>query len=226
MKNMIAVAFLIIFGADFLNSQTQDFGMWNTISVNKEFSKKVSAGIDQEIRWRDNLTTLNLIYTNVGVTYKFTNWFKLSLVYRFIDKNKEDFTWGVRHRIYSDASFKVKPGKFNLSYRARYQIEWRAAGYELIHGNVPESYLRNQFKIGYKLSDQIEPYVGTELRFQIRNPRVPYRNGFDRSRIFAGVNYEFNNKSVLGAYFLNQLEWNVVNPETLYILGIEYTFNI
>ncbi|MFM2016680.1 MAG: hypothetical protein RL007_336 [Bacteroidota bacterium] len=226
MKKLIAAALLIFSGANFLNAQTQDFGMWNTISVNKEFNKKLSAGIDQEIRFRDNLSTLNLVYTNVGLTYKLSDNFKFSAVYRFIDKHKDDFTWGVRHRIYFDAAVKVKPGNFNFSYRARYQIEWRGAGYEQIHGNVPEIYFRNLFKLGYKVGESWEPYLGSEIRFQIQNPRIPYHNGFDRTRFIGGLNYELNKHHTIGTYFLYQKEWNVSDPETLHILGIEYTFNI
>jgi hypothetical protein len=217
----------LVFGFTFsASSQTQDFGMWNTISVNKEITNKLTLGLDQEIRFRDNLSTLNLVYTNIGLTYKLNDYLKFSAVYRFIDKHKDDFTWGVRHRIYFDAAVKIKPGKFNLSYRARYQVEWRGAGYEQIHGNVPEIYLRNLFKIGYKLNDSWEPYVGSEIRFQIQNPRIPYHDGFDRTRFMGGLNYEVNKLHVFGLYFLIQKEWNVINPETLNILGIEYTFNI
>lgn len=226
MKKLIAAAILIFFGANFLSAQTQDFGMWNTISVNKDLSDKLTFGLDQEIRFRDNLSTLNLVYTNVGLTYKLNSNFKFSAVYRFIDKHKDDFSWGVRHRIYFDAAIKVKPGNFNFSYRARYQLEWRGAGYELIHGKVPEVYFRNLFKLGYKLNDNWEPYLGSEIRFQIRNPRIPYHNGFDRTRMIGGLNYEVNKHHVIGTYFLYQKEWNVSDPETLHILGIEYTFNI
>ncbi len=226
MKKLIAAALLIFSGANFLNAQTQDFGMWNTISVNKEITNKLVLGLDQEIRFRDNLSTLNLVYTNVGLTYKFTDNFKFSAVYRFIDKHKDDFSWGVRHRIYFDAAVKVKPGNFNFSYRARYQMEWRGAGYEQYQGSVPEIYFRNLFKVGYKLNDSWEPYLGSEIRFQIQNPRIPYHNGFDRTRFIGGINYEFNKHHTIGTYFLLQKEWNVSDPETLHILGIEYTFNI
>lgn len=226
MKKLIAAALLICSGANFLTAQTQDFGMWNTISVNKELTKKLTLGVDQEVRFRDNLSTLNLVYTNVGLTYKFTDYFKFSAVYRFIDKHKDDLSWGVRHRVYFDAAVKVKPGNFNFSYRARYQVEWRGAGYEAIHGNVPEIYFRNLFKLGYKVGESLEPYLGSEIRFQINNPRIPYHNGFDRTRFIGGLNYEVNKHHTFGVYFLLQKEFNVIDPETLNILGIEYTFNI
>lgn len=209
-----------------LNAQTEDLGMWNTFSINKDIGDKFSVGIDQEFRLRDNLSTVNLLYTNFGASYKVTDFFKVSMTYRFIDKHKDDLSWGIRHRVYTDLTFKLRPAKFTISYRARLQAEWRGAGYDDKYGTVPEIYMRNQIKIGYRLTDKIEPYIGDEVRWQIQNPRIPYHNTIDRTRVFGGVNYEFNPRNTVGAYFLYQHEFNVNDPETLYIIGLEYTLNL
>lgn len=222
-KFLIALLFGCLFTPAF--AQTSDFGMWNTISINKSIGDKFGIGIDQEIRFRDNLSTLNLVYTNVGVNYKATDWFKIALVYRFIDKHKDDFTWGVRHRVFTDLTFKIKPGNFAFSYRARFQMEWRGIGYDASLGNAPEVFLRNQVKAAYKGAGDFEPYAGIEVRWQIQNPRIPYHQSIDRARYFAGVNYEINKKNVVGTYFLVQKEVNVMDRQSLYIWGLEYTYN-
>lgn len=209
-----------------VGAQRSDLGMWNTLSVNKEITDKLSVGIDQELRLRDNFNTLNLVYTNFGASYKVTDWFKFSLTYRFTDKHKDDLSWGIRHRIMTDLLLKIKPGDFSVSYRARFQWEWRGAGYSDRYGKVPEIFMRNQIKISYKATKKLEPYVGDEIRWQIQNPRIPYHNTIDRTRVFAGVNYEINKKNTIGAYFLYQIEFNVNDPETLYIIGLEYTLNL
>jgi long-subunit fatty acid transport protein len=200
--------------------------MWNTLSVNKEFTDKFSVGIDQELRLRDNLSTINLIYTNVGASYKVNDYFKVGLVYRFIDKHKDDFTWGVRHRGYIDLTFRVKPADFTISYRARFQSEWRGYGYEGIYGRVPEIFMRNQVKIAYKINDNISPYIGSEVRWQIQNPRIPYHQSIDRGRFFAGINYEFNKHHTIGSYYLLQKEVNVMDRSTVHVWGLEYTINL
>lgn len=223
--NRFCLALSVLFALG-LNAQTEDLGMWNTFSLNKDLGDKFSVGIDQELRLRDNLSTINLVYTNFGASYKLTDYFKVGLTYRFIDKHKDDLSWGIRHRGYIDLTFKVKPAKFTISYRARFQMEWRGAGYADDYGYVPEIYLRNQVKIAYKATDKIEPYIGDEVRWQIQNPRIPYHNSIDRTRAFAGVNYEINKHNTVGAYFLYQHEFNVNDPETLYIIGLEYTLNL
>ncbi|HTF02583.1 MAG TPA: DUF2490 domain-containing protein [Bacteroidia bacterium] len=225
MRQFFALLF-VIFTCAGVHAQNSDFGMWNTLSINKKINDKFSLGIDQEFRLRDNLSTVNLLYTNFGVSYKPTDFLKISLVYRFIDKHKEDLSWGIRHRVFADFVFKVKPGDFTLSYRARFQAEWRGAGYDATYGNVPEIFMRNMIKAAYKEAGDFEPYAGVEVRWQIQNPRIPYHHTIDRGRFFAGVNYEINKRNVIGTYFLVQKEVNVNDRQSLYIWGLEYTINL
>lgn len=225
LKKLLLIIPVLLLGR-VASAQTEDFGSWMTVSFNKGIVGNLQFNFDQELRLRNNLTDLNLIYTNLGLTYKVNKAFRVATVYRFIDKHKDDGTWGIRHRGYVDLIFRFKPAKFTIGYRARFQSEWRGAGYTGEFGRVPEVYIRNLFKIGYKINDQFSPYVGSELRWQVQNPRIPYHDGFDRTRFMAGTDYNFNDNNTLGLYFLLQKEWNVVDPETLYILGIEYSFSM
>ena len=224
MKRCLALfVFLFLLRPGF--SQTEDLGSWLTFSVNKGITNKLSFGFDQELRLKDNISNINLLYTNLGLSYKFTKYFKFAATYRFIDKHKGDDTYGIRNRIMADFIFRVKPGKFTLGYRARFQSEWRGAGYGSDMGNVPEIFLRNLFKVSYKLGDHFAPYLGTELRWQLQNPKIPWGNGFDRTRFIAGTDYNINKRNTAGAYFLLQKEWNVNDPQTLYIIGLEYSIS-
>jgi hypothetical protein len=209
-----------------LAAQHSDLGNWNTFSFNKDVSKKLTLNFDQELRFRNNLTRLNLLYTNVGVTYKINKSVRIAGVYRFIAKYKDDDLWGFRHRLYADLILKHRPGRFAFVYRSRMQWEWRGAGYSSEYGRVPEIYWRNLFKASYKLNDLVSPYLGTELRVQLQNPRIPYHNGFDRTRFMGGIDIQLNKISTLGIYYLLQKEWNVIDPETLNIIGLEYSISI
>lgn len=225
---MLRLRFLIFisFFSCALQAQRSDLGLWTTLSVNKDIGKKLVFNFDQEFRVRDNLTTINLFYTNVGLTYKFNKNFRLAGTYRMINKHKEDGFWGIRHRLYADVIARLKPGRFTIAYRSRLQYEWRGYGYSAQFGNVPESYWRNLFKGSYKLNELFSPYLGAELRWLIHDPRVAYHKGFDRTRFIGGLDYSINKMQQIGFYGLVQKEWNISDPETLYIIGIEYTINI
>jgi long-subunit fatty acid transport protein len=223
-KRLLAI-FALTFSVS-VCAQRSDFQMWNTLSINKEITDKFTVGIDQELRLRDNLSTLHMLYTNVGMSYKFNDHFKASLVYRFIDRHKEDLTWGIRHRIYTDLIFRIKPADFTFAYRARFQAEWRAQGYTGEFAGVPEVYMRNQVKAAYKATSDLEPYLGIEVRWQLQNARIPYHESVDRARYFAGVNYEINKHNTVGTYFLIQKEVNVIDRQSLCVWGLEYTINL
>lgn len=226
MKRFLPSLFIFLFTLPAF-SQTEDLGSWMTFGFNKGITKKIGFQLDQEFRIKDNLSSINLFYTNVGFNYKPEKFIKVAVVYRMINKRKEDGSYGLRSRIYTDVTLKSKPtDKLTLSYRARLQAEWRQAGYANDVGNIPEVYLRNLFKIGYEIGPRTTPYIATELRWQLQNPRVPWGNGFNRQRIIGGIDYKLNDLHTFGAYFLNQRESNVNDPQTLYIIGLEYTLSI
>jgi hypothetical protein len=87
-------------------------------------------------------------------------------------------------------------------------MEWerRGTGYDKKWGTVSEIYWRNLFKLGYKLNELLYPYLGAELRVQFQNPRIPYHNGFENSRFFAGTNLQLTNRQTLGFYYLFKKE--------------------
>ena len=89
------------------------------------FSKELSVGIDEEIRFKDDISRLNLFYTNFGVSYKLIKNLKISLVYRLIEKFEADNTFSFRNRLMLDIGYKYKINNLTLSYRNRIQSELR-----------------------------------------------------------------------------------------------------
>lgn len=212
------------------HAQTQDFGNWNTFSLNKDLGKKLTVGGDLELRFSDNLSRFNLFYINLGASYKITKWMRVAGVYRFIDKYKDDNTFGFRHRLYGDLVLrhKILDDRLSLTARSRMQWEWRAAGYGSEAQGVPEIFWRNKFDVKYEATDKIYPYVSVETRWQIQNPRFSYNDGctFDRHRIFFGSDYKITDVITLGLYYMRQTEVNVADPESLNIIGLEYTISL
>ena len=227
-SKLIKFIFLCLAGFGNCHAQTQpDAGMWNTFSLEKEITKKFSVGVDEELRLRDNLGQLNLLYTNLGVNYKPIKGIKLAFTYRLIEKYiGENIPFSFRDRLMLDASYKYKIDNWAFSYRARFQAEVRDY-YSSRKGKIPEWYWRNKFEIKYDLTKKYEPYIGTEIRYQIKDPRNPISNeGWHRIRAFAGVDYNINKNNSFGIYYLIQTEFGVVNPQNLYILGLQYSLTL
>lgn len=210
------------------SAQENDFGMWNTFDVEYQITPKFSAIATEELRFKENLTRLNLLYTNLGVSFRLNKHLKISPVYRFIQKANDDGSMGLKHRLMLDVAFKTKFSIVAFTTRTRLQAEVAYPGADAL-GDVFEYYWRQKFDFKFDIgSPHFTPYVGTELRIQFSTPHIKEFQdfGFSRTRVYAGCNYEINKRNEVGAYFLTQYDFQVNDPTTLYILGLEYSITL
>jgi len=225
-KKNVLILFIglwVIYSSAF--SQSPNVGLWNTFSIEKELSKKFSVGLDEEIRLQDDYSRLNLLYTNVGVSYKPLKRLKIGLTYRLIEKLQDD-KFNFRHRLMLDLSYKYKIRWLTFYYRSRLQSEikdFNSTGQE----KKPEWFWRNKFEIKYLFKNKYSPNCGVEFRYQIKNPKHPeYDNGWRRARLFGGLDYYINKNNVIGLYYLVQREYNLLDKNNLNILGIQYSLTL
>ncbi|HLC83267.1 MAG TPA: DUF2490 domain-containing protein [Bacteroidia bacterium] len=227
MKRIPLVFFILIGVTSNSSAQaTDDAGLWCTFNVEKNLTQKFALFLTEEYRVRENFSQNNLFYTDLGLSYKPADFIKISLSYRCVEKFVEDNTISFRHRGMLDIALKKKFGNFAVSYRQRIQAEVRNV-YSSDIGNLPEWYSRNKFQIKYDLDKPITPYIATELRYQINNPRsVESDKMWHRCRGFVGLDYKKNDRNTFGVFYMIQKEWNVSEPQSLYILGLEYTLTL
>ncbi|HET7818722.1 MAG TPA: DUF2490 domain-containing protein [Bacteroidia bacterium] len=227
MKSTCAVVLFFFINAGYAYTQDySDAGMWNTFNLEYSIDSKLTALFTQELRLRENLSRLNLLYTNAGIEYKFSKSVKASLVYRNIDKYQDDKSFSFRHRMMCDITYKNKIWKLIIAYRHRLQVEQRDI-YSSEKGWLPEWYSRNKVTVKYDLEKRYTPYAAIEIRYQIHDPRnIESDKTLHRSRYVIGGEYKINNHSDFGVYYLIQDEYNVVTPQTLYIFGLEYNLSL
>lgn len=221
----IALLLLLISGLTLQSfaQVTNDAGLWCTFNVDKNLNKKFGVFLTEEYRVRENFTQNNLFYTDLGFFYKPADFIKISLAYRSIEKFQLDNTISFRHRGMLDIILKKTFGKFAVSYRQRLQAEVRNV-YSSEIGNIPEWYSRNKFQIKYDFGKPVTPYISVEFRYQINDPRMLESNKlWHRARYIAGIDYKKNDKHSFGLYYLFQTEFNVLTPQNIYILGVEYS---
>lgn len=220
-------ALLFLFSVHTSNSQViKDAGLWTTLNLEKKFNKKVSFFLTEEFRMRENITRLNLFYTDLGFSYKPKDFIKLSLSYRNIQKYSIDNTFSYRHRFTFDVVLKAKLDKMALSYRQRFQTEYRDIQTSA-NGMLPEWFARSKFEAKYDLGTKLTPYLSVEFRYQIKAPRQVESDGtWHRIRYAGGINYEIDKRNTFGAYYLIQNEFNVSSPQYQYIIGLEYSISL
>ena len=205
---------------------TNDAGLWTTFNVNKKLKRNFGVFLTEEYRLRENFSQTNLFYTDIGTEVRPLSFLKVSIAYRLIEKFINDKTFSYRHRLMLNISLKQKLGDATLSYRQRLQSEVRNI-YSSAIGNIPEWYSRNKFELKYDINKPITPYIATEFRYQINNPRAVESNGlWHRNRYFVGLDYKRSDKHSFGLYYMLQREFNVSSPQNIYIIGLEYSISL
>ena len=59
-------------------AQSDDFGVWTSIGAEKKISKKLSVGMEGELRTRDDVCALDRWGVGVDAQYRLTRWVKVS----------------------------------------------------------------------------------------------------------------------------------------------------
>ena len=117
-----------------------------------------------------------------------------------------------RHRLTGDVKLRARPGRLELSYRARLQLTTSEVDSTRLH-------LRNKVAVGYQASKRLTPYLAFE-GIHLLDPVAEYRE----SRFYLGVDVRVDRRFELGVYYLRQVETNVSRPEENHVLGLDLTY--
>lgn len=209
-----------------LHAQTfRDAGLWTTVSVEYEFKNNLTLVLDEEFRLKDNFSSVNLFYTNLGITYEPNRSIRFGLIYRNIQKFRLDGSVSFRNRLMFDVLLKKKYGEWAFSLRTRLQGEVQDY-YTSEFGKMAEYYLRNKVEVKYDIN-RWTPSVSVELRYQIYERKTPETNGlYHRVRPTLGLDYKINKHNSCGVYYLIQNEWNVSERDELFIVGLQYVLKL
>lgn len=130
-------------------AQSDDFGVWASAGIDKSFGKKLSVEADVETRLEDNASRFTRKGFGVSATYKPWKFLRFGVGYRFMNdwyaaETSPNYTAALdpatgetvtaltgynadsdfrrnKHRLYVQATGRVKVGRFTLSLRERLQ---------------------------------------------------------------------------------------------------------
>lgn len=166
--------------------------------VSAEAEYRIMNGMDlsvsEELRFLGGSRFFDRSYSQVGLTYRFCDYFKAGVSYTAIAVNKDKIVltddgeatenwieW--RHRVSADLIGSFKAGQWKLSLRERFQGTYRMS--DLNNFQQPQMgwVLRSRLKVAYEFrSVPLEPYAYFEPRLAL--------NGAKWSEESIGENYE------------------------------------
>lgn len=221
MRNKLIVCILSLMGICSSGfAQVNDAGQWTTLTLERKFTQSYAMYLTQELRFNQNISELGVFFTELGAEYKINNLIKISAAYRFVNSRRLDGTYNGHSRYYTDITIKKKFKPVILIYRLRYQSQLLNF-VEQSQKTIPTTNIRNKFIVKLDLHKSYTPYIAAELFYQL-NDNI--RKEFDRVRYYVGFDYEINKKNEVGLYYLLQKEFNVVNPNSDYVIGLTYTY--
>ena len=121
------ILLLLTFTFNQLYAQNEGLALWNSISVEKKITKKLSVSLSGQARIVENISYAQTYLGEVGLSYKFLKNFEISGNYRYTERRKNENikTFKSRHRFYADLSYEQKLGFLKFENRLRYQSQFK-----------------------------------------------------------------------------------------------------
>ena len=202
-------------------SQTEDFGLWTGIEVEKKISKRFDWSIELANRMQDNLNQRDKTYIGTEISYS-KKIFSTSFLYRLSNEKKKKYE-PTSHRFTWEIEVAPKIDRFKLSYRGRLQTQYTGIN-SSEDGHIPESFFRNRLKLDYNIKGlPFKPSVSYELFYRINQYTT---RQIEKNRYIVGLDYKINKSNSVGLSFLINETVNVVEPVKRYIMGIDYKLKL
>ena len=220
-------AAIFLINVPLLFAQSNDWGLWTSVDVDKKLSKKWDLNVTTQYRWKDNISVTDQIRGSVDASYRTGKYVKLAAGYEMISKYKakrDIFVYRNRFRAQATGSYKYD--RFTVDWRPRVQLT-------LLGKNETDSktseddngkwVLRNRFGLKYDIKKTpLKPYVNFEM-FHYLFGNLEY--SYYRNRFSVGTDYKINKQHSLELGYKRESEINGFNISSINIVKLGYTFS-
>jgi hypothetical protein len=214
---------VILAAPQFLPAQdakvVRDLQLWTGAALEKSW-KDWSLTLNEEIRFKKNISEINNYFTELGLRYRINKNFSLEGGYRFTRDRNADGSYDNLTRYNLDLRFRARLDHISIYYRLRYQKE--VEGFNLIDPTMDyEKYVRNRIRVRYNKFIRIKPYVSAEL-FQLFRP--DFYSELDYIRVLGGIRYEAGPVGLFNLAFGFNREFEKYDPAMIYQFKVNYTY--
>jgi hypothetical protein len=218
---LLLILFYGISGIAQESEVVSDLRLWTGVKVEKRFAKDWSLSLEEQIRFKQNISEISNIFTELELRYRINRNFALGAGYRYTSDRKADGSYTGYSRNHFSLRYRGRLEHFMVTYRLKYQREVEAAN--TFDRDAPyEKQFRNRIGLRVTVFDLVQPYVTGEV-LQVFSPYLSPLN--DYWRLVAGVRIEPEN---LGEFRLGwgfNREFASDNPFMIYMLRVHYTYS-
>jgi opacity protein-like surface antigen len=197
----------------------RDLQLWTGAGIEKSW-KDWTLTINEEIRFKQDISEINNYFTEAGLRYRINKNFALEGGYRYTRDKNSDGSYDNLTRYNLDLRFRGKLDYISIHYRLRYQKE--VEGFNLLDQTTDyEKYVRNRVRVRYNKFIRIKPYVSAEL-FQLFRP--DYYSELEYIRVLGGIRYEAGKVGTFNLAFGFNREFTDIEPAMIYQFKVNYTY--
>lgn len=230
-NKLLLIIILLSFNSfSFVNAQTSDFGIWNTLGLEKKIGKW-SFDVESELRFNNNASQFNRWGVQFQISYKVFKPLEIGLAYEyqlFNDVAFSDIQPRLRYSIFIQGKAKVKRFTFIAREKVRRTIKDERdrideyGNYDTYKIN-PKYEWCNFLKASYNIPNfPITPSFSFQSYYQLNNPDG---NQFDELKYTISFSYKIKKKHEFELNGILKQEINVSEPVNSYIIGIGYKFS-
>ena len=200
----------------------RDLRLWTGVKIEKEFASRWRLSLEEEIRFKQNISEINNFFTELELRYLIDRNFSLGAGYRYTRDRNDDASYDGFSRNYFALHYRRKLDFLTISYRLKYQREVEAGKmFERDAAYIKQ--FRNRLGVRMTRFNNIQPYVTGEV-LQVFTPYLSPLN--DYWRLVVGVRIE---PGKIGEFKLGwgfNREIGVDQPFMIYMIRLNYTYSL
>jgi len=200
-------------------AQKTDFRARAGVKIQKDITKKLTASLEYEHRFDNNLTTFDKALVEPSVSFDLFKFLRIGAEWRFmVDQNiKREIEYNQRAALF--IRFQQSVDDFDLKLRTALQYGFDELTLSTNYGQKLIS--RNTFEIEYNwFGSKFRPFTSYEFFYHINNPNGGIINQW---RAKTGTSYRLSKASDLSVYYLFESEINVAYPVNAHVIGVGFS---
>ncbi|MCC6370758.1 MAG: DUF2490 domain-containing protein [Bacteroidia bacterium] len=196
--------------------------MWLYLKFDKKISDKGTLNLTLQNRFHNNVAEFSQRFVDVGYEHKISKHLRFLADYVYGGKRRNDGSFNHVHQLYAGFLLRQKWKQFTFIYRNVVQASMENV-YSSDNGQIPLFYERNKGTIKYSINKTLDFYVASELNSPFyRIQDLPVR----RTRLFAGLEYQFTKRISFESYFMLQNRYRYSNPSSReFVYGLSFSYH-
>lgn len=208
MRARAAVSLCLVLASVSARAEVQQ---WTEIGVSRSLTKRWQLSFDQHLRLDQDISRVDSVMPEWGVTYRLAKWLRAEVGYRLQYTRDGDGEMVLRHRFHGGVRARHDLGDVRLQYRLQYQEQLRPGANDQLRHSI-----RNRAEVGYRRFKHWAPGASFELFHAIGDGDAVH---LDKVRIKAGLEYGKKDWSVELYYCAEAPVADEMDP-TLHVVGL------